>query len=168
MGTKHFHWKLTIGVAYFAALATIGLATSAAAQTISASSVSGVRCGSVWFNVTLDPQGKSIAGTQNDISYSTANIPIATCQKDTNLTDKDLSWSYPATGKVRGLILSTSDSSAILSPKVVYRCRVDIPATATLGTYTLTVSNAKGTDPLGNSKTLTGQNGQITITSGGC
>lgn len=168
MGTRFGQWTRTMPVAGFAGLVMLGLATSVSAQTISASAVSGVRCSSVWFNVTLDPQGKSIAGTQNDISYSTANIPIATCQKDTNLTDKDLSWSYPATGKVRGLILSTSDSSAILSPKVVYRCRVDIPATATLGTYTLTVSNAKGTDPLGNAKTVTGQNGQITITSGGC
>lgn len=168
MRARAIQWKLTIVVVGLAALFISGAATSVSAQTISLSSVSGVRCSSVWFNVTLDPQGKSIAGTQNDISYSTANIPIATCQKDTNLTDKDLSWSYPATGKVRGLILSTSNSDAIGSASVLYRCRVDIPATATLGTYTLTVSNTLAADPLGNSKTLTGQNGQITITSGGC
>lgn len=166
MATTRLGWALTVAAA--CAAATLALSsTMATAQTIAASSVSGVRCSSVWFNVTLDPQGKSVAGTQNDITYSTANIPIATCEVDATL-DKGLSWSYPASGKVRGLILSTSNSNAILSPRVLYRCRVDIPATATLGTYPLTVSSTLATDPLGNSKTLTGQNGQVTITAGGC
>jgi hypothetical protein len=154
-------------------LSLLTLPWAATAQTITVGSIVGQVGTSVWFDVTLDPQGKSIAATQSDIGFDAANIPIGTCTRNQDL-DKDLSWSRLPTGcsgaaceTVRGIILSTENSNAILTPTVLYRCRVDIPSGATPGTYPLTIQNASASDPISNPRALTEVDGQVTVTSGG-
>jgi hypothetical protein len=150
------------------------LAAPAAAQTITIGLACGAPGTSVWFDVTLDPQGKSIAATQNDILFNSTNTPIATCVKNDLLTKNLRSGFLPAgcsgaaCNTLRGIVVSTSDSDAILSPTVIFRCRVDIPATATAGNYPLLIRNVSGADPVSNPKPISGVNGQVSVTSGTC
>jgi hypothetical protein len=139
----------------------------------------GLACGaagtSVWFDVTLDPQGDSIGAVQNDITFNSTNAPITTCTKNTELASKDLSLSFLPSGcagsactTVRAIVLSLSNTDAILTPMVLYRCRVDIPANATPGNYPLAIHDASGSDPISNRKTISGISGQVSVTSGSC
>ncbi|MBI4517079.1 MAG: hypothetical protein HY699_14830 [Deltaproteobacteria bacterium] len=150
------------------------LAMPAAAQIITAGEACGQPGTSVWFDVTLDPQGKSIAATQNDISFNSTNTPIATCVREAQLS-KELSLAFLPAGcsgtactALRAIMLSTSDSGAIGQPTVLYRCRVDIPANATPGSYPLVIHNAAGADPVTNPKPITGLDGQLGVTPGNC
>lgn len=139
----------------------------------------GLACGaagtSVWFDVTFDPQGDSIGAVQNDITFNSTNAPITTCTKNTELASKDLSLSFLPSGcagsactTVRAIVLSLSNTDAILTPMVLYRCRVDIPANATPGNYPLAIHDASGSDPISNRKTISGISGQVSVTSGSC
>ena len=86
--------RTSIGKLIVASLATAFFVTLRTApvlgQTLTIGLASGAPGTSVWFDVTLDPQGKSIAATQNDIGFNSVNTPIATCVKNDALA-KDLS-----------------------------------------------------------------------------
>ena len=150
------------------AVLSLFICGSSAAQTITVGTISGARGASVWFDVTLNPQWKSIAGTQNEISFNAVNTPVVTCLVEPG-HGKSLSYARLPTGcgtgtcsKVRALILSTSDATALPS-SVLYRCRIDIPSNATPGAYALTVQNPSGSDTDGNIKAVSGISGQITV-----
>lgn len=154
-----------------------------AAQTITIGSVGGVAGTSVWFDVSFDPGGKSIAGTQNDIVFDSIHTPIGTCAVNDQIP-KDLAWSFlpdgcvgSACNTIRATIISTTDDPDInrstgpmLSPIVLYRCRVDIPAGLSQQNYPLTIGGVLGSDPLGNSKPVTGVSGTFMVfgSGGGC
>jgi len=149
------------------------LAVPAASQTLTVGLVCGPPGASLWFSVTLDPQDRSIAAIQNDISFDSTHTPIGTCTIADGL-NKSLSWTYLPNGcsgtgcnGVRDIIFSMSDSSA-LGYGAVYQCRVDIPANTPSGTYPLTVSNPAASDPLGNAQPVTGVNGTVYVTTGSC
>ena len=153
---------------------TLLFRSNARSQTLTLGSVSGIRGQSVWFDVTLSIESKSIAGTQNDITFNGANIPIGTCVKNDQLT-KDVSLTFLPAGctgaactSVRIIFSSMSDNSALDDLIVLYRCRVDIPSGAALGNYPLTISNVSGGDPVGNFVAMTGVNGQVTVGCSGC
>jgi hypothetical protein len=137
------------------------LAAPAAAQTITVGSVCGVPGTSVWFDVSFDPQDMSIAGTQNDIAFDSVNTPIATCAVNPELGKSRCS----GTGctSLRGLVFSMASTGPIPSPIVLYTCRVDIPAGATLGTYALTIGNVSGGSPLGHFMPITGVSGTLYV-----
>jgi hypothetical protein len=161
------------------AASTIGLlsllfAAPATAQTITIGLACGAPGTSVWFDVTLDPQGSSISATQNDISFNSANSPIATCT-GADAPTQDLGTNFLPNGctgaactTIRGIVASLSDQWAIVIPTVIYRCRVDIPASAVAGNYPLYIQNVSGSDPASNPKSISGVNGQISVTSGSC
>ena len=69
--------KAGLGLITFATMCVLAL--PATSQTLTAGQVCGQVGTSVWFDVTLNPQGKSIAATQNDISFDSVNTPIGTC-----------------------------------------------------------------------------------------
>jgi hypothetical protein len=145
------------------------LAAPSAAQTITVGSVCGVPGTSVWFDVSFDPQDMSIAGTQNDIAFDSVNTPITTCTVNPDL-GKNLSRSFLPSGcsgtgctSLRGLVFSTVSTGPIPSPIVLYTCRVDIPAGASLGTYALTIGNVSGGSPLGHFMPITGVSGNLYV-----
>lgn len=140
------------------------LSRTAEGQLLTATSTAGYPGTSVWFNVELDPKGKNITATKNDIAFDAANIPVAHCEKNASLP-KDLSWQSQGSSAVRALILATTELTLapILQKTVLYRCRVDIPANATTGWYPLTLTNVSASDALGNAKTLTVQSGTIAV-----
>jgi hypothetical protein len=128
---------------------------------------------SVWFSVWLNPQTKSIAAIQNDITFNSTNTPIGTCQIAEGV-NKSLSLAYLPNGcsgtgcnGIRVIILSMSDSNA-LGNGVLYQCRVDIPANATPGGYAFIVSNVAASDPLANPQSVSATSGGVQVTTGSC
>ncbi len=146
-------------------------------QTITVVPTCGAPGTSVWFDVTLDPQGHSIAGTQNDIVYDSTNTPIGECLVNDQL-GKGLSWSFLPDGcsgtactSIRAIVVSTDNSAPILSSAVLYRCRIDIPAGTPVNQYGLFNQNASATDPLTNFEEVTAVTGGIYVgdcSGGGC
>jgi hypothetical protein len=161
------------------------LAAGAYAQTLSPNFVSGAPGTSVWFDVSLDPQGTSIAATQNPIFFDRYRTPISTCVINSEL-GKSLSFALlpvgcfvggvggPPCTTVRALVFTlTGPQWAITSPRVLYRCRVDIPANAPPGfypLYPLGISSdlPAGSTPPGDPQPITGLNGGVTVCSGPC
>jgi hypothetical protein len=148
-------------------------AAPAAAQTLTAGSVCGNPGESIWFYVTLNSNGESIAAVQNDIGFDSTNIPIGTCQIAEGV-NKGLFRTYLPNGcsgascnGMRGIVLSTSDTNA-MNDGAVYQCRVDIPANAAPGNYPLTVSNVAASDPIANPQPLSAVNGSVYVTTGSC
>jgi hypothetical protein len=139
--------------------------------------------------VTLLPNERSIAGTQNDIGFSSAAaiaaLPSGTpdCAVNPGLEKNGTAFAFLPNGctpgvdcvAVRAIVLSLNESYAILSPAVLYTCAVDIAEEAAPGRYLLTNQNAMASDPGGGARQLGAGNGYVLVASpppadppGGC
>ena len=162
-----------------AGCAVLGVLVGAAhGQILTVGTTSGPPGSTRWVPVTLDPLGISIGATANAIGFDPANTPIAECQRDPTL-DKDMQVTllpspcggggHPACTRVKVLLWegATKLPSAILTPRVLYRCRIDIPSGATPGTYPLTLSDASASSPAADARFLTLVNGTVTVNAPG-
>lgn len=166
-------WRV-LGLAAWAALLLLP-AGRAAAQMITVGSAAGEPGWLVSFDVTLDSQGSSIAGTQNDLFLDARYIPIAA----NALGDPDCEVN-PATGKtgkfafhptgctgsdclqIRALVYSVSDTSPI-PDGILYTCRVQISAAAPPDTYPVYIGRVRASSPLGNALTASGADGDVLV-----
>jgi hypothetical protein len=129
--------------------------------------------------VTLLPNERSIAGTQNDIGFSsTAAIAALSdgtpdCAVNPGLDKNGTAFAFLPNGctpgidcvAVRAIVLSLKESDAILSAAVLYTCAVDIAASAAPGRYLLTNQNAQASDPGGGAKQLGVGDGYVLVAS---
>jgi len=158
---------LTAGALCFAA--------AAQAQTLIVSNASGEPGLSATFTVTLSSGGTSVAGTQNDIAFDPANIPVAAkangkpnCTVNADIDKGATSFAFRPNGcsgtactSIRALVLSTDNVDAIPDGSVLYTCTVNIASTAS-GTFPLTISGVILSDPAGNQIAgASGTNGSI-------
>ena len=139
--------------------------------------------------ITVLPNGRSIAGTQNDVGFSPAAGIAALANGDPDCAvnpgiDKEATaFAFVPHGcvpgvdcrAVRAIVLSFKQSDAILSPTVLYECAVHVSETAMPGRYVLTGLNAAASAPGGAVQHLLAGNGYVLVTassasdpSGGC
>jgi len=145
-----------------AVIINIGNATAAAGETVS-------------IDVTLTTQGSMVAGTQNDITGTSAariaadssNHPACTPNAAINKNGTSFAFQPPGcTGAactgIRALVLALNNVDPIPDGSVLYSCMVAVAGDAS-GDQTLTNSNEGASDPQGAALTTTGTNGTITV-----
>ena len=128
------------------------------------SSATGSPGDQVTFSATLDTGGATVGSAQNDITFDSSNILIATlpgnapdCVKNPALTDKGQLFFFRPPGctgaictMVRTAVLAVSPPiSPIADGSTLYTCRVNISSAAVPGEYPLAVSLVVLSDPLG-------------------
>jgi len=116
----------------------------------------------IWFEVALDPAGRSIAAVQNDVILPPP-LRIQECVMNPQI-DKSIFWAplVDASG-IRVLVLSFSNSNAILAVGPLYRCAVTVPADAEPGRYSIHLENAAASDPVANPKQIAVEDGSIQV-----
>lgn len=139
-------------------------------------STAGARGQQPTFNVTLQTGGAHVVGTQNDISFDSGNIPIAStgtgrpdCAVNPDIGKEATSFVFEPRGcsgtactSVRALVISVLNTDSI-PDGLLYTCRVNIAANAPFVTYPLSVSRIAVSDHSGNPIAATGTNGSITV-----
>lgn len=152
----------------------------AQAQVVATGSASGRPGWVVEVNVSLDPQGGSVSGTQNDLLFDSVNTPIAKksdgtpdCTKNSSLA-KDATFAFHPSGcygdectRVRALIYKL-EASPPIPVGSLYKCKVQIATSAPVGTYALMNATVVAADAIGTNLSATGTNGQVQVTGGGC
>ena len=127
--------------------------------------------------MTLRTGTAQVAATQNDLSFDSGNIPIATrasgkpdCTVNPDIGKEGASFVFEPVGcsgtactSVRALVISILNTDAIPDGSVLYTCKVNISANAPFVTYPLTVSGVVTSDAIGNQIPATGTNGSLTV-----
>ncbi|HYD50476.1 MAG TPA: hypothetical protein VEB21_19125 [Terriglobales bacterium] len=169
-------------------LLSLGALNQVTAQTLTIGSANGnIGQTDVWFNVSFDPQGLSVAGILHTLHFDRYNAPITQCTLGTALDGVKLlsyvrlpegcvtggSSSAPACDRVAILVKDRSDNDgveiprAITSSTVLYSCRVDVPSTAAASAYPIIATTLSATDPAGNRKPIQSVEGAFTVNSPG-
>jgi len=157
--------RTAIGSLFAAGLLCLG-ATVAHAASLVVSNVTGDPGSTVTFTVTLNSGGAQVAGTQSDIAFDPANIPVAAkangkpnCTVNADISKGATSFAFrpnactgTACTAVRALVLATDNTDPIPDGSVLFTCTVAIASTAT-GTYPLTQTGIILSDPNGNKVT---------------
>jgi hypothetical protein len=128
------------------------------------------------FPVTMT--GTGVVGAQTDITFDGTNTPIAVVDGRpdcTSASNKPGSFVFHPLGcvgkactRVRAVLLSTGNLTAIPSGATLFTCRVRVPSGAATGTQALVASNVALSDKSSNAVPVTATNGQVTVTGGGC
>lgn len=174
------HSCLALFAVMFITAFVVDLANSApaAGQILKAGVVGGGPGDTVWFDVTLDPRGASVAATLHTISFDHDDTPIVACEKASTL-DKDFELRFlppscgevghPVCNQIRVILWNgpTERPRAILTSQVLYRCQVNIPSTAVPGTYPLILSQASASDPPAGAKPFILSNGAVIVNTSG-
>lgn len=147
----------------------------APAQTIGIGSTAGNPGWLVSFDVSLDNQGNSVAGTQNDIFLDARYVPLAAnaegdpdCKVNPNIGKIGRFAFLPAgcTGsdclQIRTLIYGLSDTSPIPNG-VLYTCRVQISPTAPPDTYPLYIGRVRASTATGTALPAVGAAGDVLV-----
>jgi len=169
-----------VGSLLAAGLLCLGAIAAQAAELV-VSNASGDPGTPVTFTVTLNAQGASVAGTQSDIAFDPANIPVAAkanghpnCTVNPDISKGATSFAFrpnactgAACTAVRALVLATDNTDPIPDGSVLFTCTVDIAATAS-GTFPLTQTGIILSDPNGVKVTpATSVDGSVTAGTAG-
>jgi hypothetical protein len=124
---------------------------------------------------TLETAGAPVSGIQNDITFDSANVPIAANADgspdcSSSQSNKRVVFAFlpnPCTGgectMVRAEVFAIAGTDLIPNGSVLYACKVAISPVAPPGIYPLTISNLAASDPIGNGLPLLGTSGQVTV-----
>jgi len=170
---------LPLGYAAIAILLAVSLAPNrGSSQSLAVGSVSGARGSTVWFSVSLDPEGISIAGVGTDLIFDSDDTPVKECVKYGEIEKSIATQMFPipcggagepACGKIRVMLFDSPDPNdppeAILTPTILFLCRVEIPSGAASGSYPVIVDAPGASDPIGQKRQLTGVSGVVSVTS---
>src|SRR5512143_840556 len=175
--------KSAFRIAAIAAGATLALAASAQAVIITIDDASGNAGDTVPVTVTLNTEGASVAGTQNDITFGAGSgVAVAAkgngkpnCAVNDAIDKGGTSFAFQPSGctagtdctGVRALVLALDNVAPIPTGSVLYTCQVAIASDAADGDHPLTCSNSGASDPDGNAVTATCTNGKVTVGGGG-
>jgi len=121
---------------------------------ISLSKVVGHPGEQVAFTATLSTKGASIARTQNDIAFDSANVPIAVrpnaapdCTANPQLLKEATSFAFQPQGcsgvtctSIHAAVLSATNTTPIADGSLLYTCTVNIAPNAAAGEYPLRIS----------------------------
>ncbi len=131
----------------------------------------------VTFQVRLQTGEDSVAGIQHEISFDPAFgvIPRTAssrpdCSANPAIGKELTQFAYvpmgctpgPGCTRIRAVVVSASNTSAIPDGSLLYTCKFRIAATAR-GTSVLTTSRLVGSDPEGRPVWLSGVNGSVTV-----
>jgi hypothetical protein len=139
------------------------------------------------FTAVLSRAGSTVLGIQHNLSFDRVNTPIAAtpsgapdCTVNPGIDKPDAVFSFLPPGcsgsactGMRALVLSVTNTDPIPTESVLYSCRINIAASAPVGTYLLNVSGlvavAPCTGPGGPFLSLPGVavNGGISVTPPG-
>ena len=139
-------------------------------------------------NVTISPgaaasfavtmSGTGVVGTENDITFDGVGTPIAVVAGHpdcTGATNKPASFVFYPLGcvgsactRVRAVLVSQGNITAIPSGATLYTCRVRVPPGTGGGTRPLVASNLVLSDKSGNAVSATKTDGSVTVPGGGC
>jgi uncharacterized protein (TIGR03437 family) len=115
--------------------------------------------------VTFASQASSVSGVQFDVQYDNSALSLlATAGDPTRTAGKILSAVDLAPNKKRYLIVGLNQN--LIPDGTLINLFVNISPTAPIGTYSLSISNLWGTDPVGNAVAVTGSNGTMTVNVG--
>jgi hypothetical protein len=137
----------------------------------------GARGQQTTFAVTLQTAGAQVVGTENDISFDSGNIPIATnaagtpdCAVNSGIGKEATSFVFEPDGcngtactSVRAVVFSVLNTDPILDGSVLYTCRVNISTNAPFVAFPLTINRIVASHPVGNQIPATGTNGSINV-----
>jgi MYXO-CTERM domain-containing protein len=170
--------KSAFRIAALAAGASLALAAAAQAVVITIDDASGDAGSTIGVTVTLNTEGASVAGTQNDITFgSDSGIAIAAktngkpdCAVNPDIDKGGTSFAFQPSGctagtdctGVRALVLALDNVDPIPDGSVLYTCQVAIASDAS-GVIALTNSNAGASDPDGNALPTTAVSGNVTV-----
>ena len=130
---------------------------------ISLSKVVGHPGEQVAFSATLSTKGASIARTQNDIAFDSANVPIAArpnaapdCTVNPQLLKEATSFAFQPEGcsgvtctSIHAAVLSTTNTNPIADGSLLYTCNVNVGPNVAAGEYPLTISAVVLQNPSG-------------------
>jgi YVTN family beta-propeller protein len=140
------------------------------------SSATGAPGEQVEISVTLHPQGRSIAGVQNNLSVSAPLRMMAAedgrpaCTVNPSLK-KEGFFAFEPSGcspekdcdGLIAIVFALDNLEAISGNPVVYTCQVAIAANAAPGQYEISLTQPFASDPLANPVALTATNGTISV-----
>ncbi|HSP96128.1 MAG TPA: hypothetical protein VL049_02635 [Candidatus Dormibacteraeota bacterium] len=171
--------KSAFRIAAIAAGATLALAASAQAVIITIADASGNAGDTVGVDVTLNSEGSSVAGTQNDITFGAGSgVAVAAkangkpnCVVNDAIDKGGTSFAFQPSGctagtdctGIRSLVLALDNVTPIPDGSTLYTCQVAIASDATGGDHALTNSNTGASDPDGNALTTTGVSGNVSV-----
>ena len=175
--------KSAFRIAAFAAGASLALAASAQAVVITIADATGNAGDTVPVSVSLNTEGASVAGTQNDITFGAGSgIAVAKkangkpdCAVNQDIDKGGTSFAFQPSGctpdtdcaGIRSLVLALDNVTPIPDGSVLYTCQIAIASDATGGDHALTNSNEGASDPDGNALTTTGVSGNVSVGGGG-
>jgi len=122
----------------------------------------------VTIDVTLQPEGDAVAGTENVISFD-SSAQIVSCARNEAIGREATNFSFRPSGctagtdctSVKALVLSFSNLDAIPDGSVLYSCDVQLPGEA--GCWPLTCESPGASDPTGNALTATCTDGEVCV-----
>ncbi|HSP97140.1 MAG TPA: hypothetical protein VL049_07830, partial [Candidatus Dormibacteraeota bacterium] len=171
--------KSAFKIAAIAAGATLALAASAQAVIITIGDATGNAGDTVGVDVTLNSEGSSVAGAQNDITFGAGSgIAVAAkangkpnCAVNEAIDKASTTFAFQPSGctagtdcaGVRALVLSFDNVTPIPTGSVLYTCQVAIASDATGGDHALTNSNTGASDPGGTALATTGVSGNVSV-----
>lgn len=127
----------------------------------------------ITFAAALHTNGASVAGLQNDITFS-SSAAIATrfdgspdCTVNPAIGKDATAFGFLPFGGIRVIVFSLQDNNPLPDGAQLYTCRVTISPFAPPGQYPLSISNVIMSTPLGQPVAAAGVSGSVNVLTGG-
>jgi hypothetical protein len=155
-------------------------AAANAAATIEVGTATGAPGEQVSVDVTLRTGGTLVSGTQNDISFDSANTPLAAklngrpdCAANPAIDKGATVFGFLPAGcsagmckSLRALVFALDNVDAIPDGSILYTCKVDIAASAPGATYPLVISGVVLNDVNTGAVRVPGSSGAVVVSAG--
>ncbi len=130
--------------------------------------------------VVLHTNGASVVGVQNEIAFSGSALIGVTatgkpqCAVNPTIVKPNTSFAFVPPGcdygqgactGVRAIVLSIDDVNPIADQSVLYTCVIEVPPTASAGTFSLHASAVYVSDPSGQSLSAVAVDGSVAISA---